>query len=171
MWKEGFRQLRSCSAQAWWPRRVGAAELDVSGRVELLGRGQGRPPWRPLSIIRWRGSEVREYKDLREPSRPTGLGAVKGWGLLAGYLGGAADTGARKDSSLAPLHPKGTSRIKLPTGSSTPPREVCLPGEVHERLPLSGSLEGCTSGCAKLASRLFPHFRRQPGPGNCSPCL
>lgn len=32
-----------------------------------------------------------------------------------------------------------------------------LSGEVHERLSRSGSSEGCTSGCAKLASPPFSH--------------
>ncbi|KAJ8780979.1 hypothetical protein J1605_001022 [Eschrichtius robustus] len=62
-------------------------------------------------------------------------------------------------------------RVKSTPGTPTPPRVDRLPGEVPERRPPSGSLEGCTSGCTELASPLFPHFSVSLGPGNCSLCL
>lgn len=73
----------------------------------------------------------------------------------------------------APLHPKGTSACSLSL-EPHPPHQLRvdrLLGEVHERLPPSGSLEGCTSGCAKLASLLFTPLQRQPWRWKLQPCL
>lgn len=142
---------------------MGAAELDVSGAGGAEGEGSASRPRRLLSVIPWRGLEVREHGNLREP--PDRLSA--GGASLA--FGEAAEERVLKGQLLpAPLHPKGTSACEV---SPSPPRVDRFPGEEHERIPRSGSLEGCTSGCAKLASPLFTHLGVSLGPGNCSLCL
>lgn len=105
-----------------------------------------------------------EYKDLREA-------LDKLWGASL-ILGEAAEQRVLKGQLLpAPLHPKCTSACKVPPSNPYPPRVDRFPGEVHEKLPPSGGLEGCTSSCAKLASPLFSHFGVSLGPGNCNQCL